>query len=160
MMSFANLRLEKGQPIVVTTKSGKFYGKFNKLADNGERMEIVEVMNGIGEPCGKFKFFLSKDVVEFEVCGKAGNGQVKELKIDSNETGTCNEPQAITCTGVSPEQMGCIQQTILNCVLFQRVDASYFEALKDISKHFVIGLSAAGGGHTNRWVESIFSRSQ
>jgi hypothetical protein len=145
MVDFVGLHLTKGQQIAVTTKSGKFSGKFNKLTANGERIEILEVKDEDDKPCGRFKFLFRKDVLKIELSESTiekeneTNFQVENM----NRTEPSRDESQLTFE-LSQKQIDFIHQKINNCTLFRSVDASYFAALEDISKYLVIGLSTGG----------------
>lgn len=128
MMNFTSLSFEKGQEIVVETVKGKFYGKFNKLSVNGSRLDIVDVKGENNKLCGAFKYFFKKDVLEVT----AVNGEVTR----SNE----NSPEIFN--HLTQQQLQSITQSISGFTYIQQADAKYFEALENISKQFVIGISA------------------
>jgi hypothetical protein len=162
-MNFAEMRLEEGQQVTVTSSTGKYYGKFNKLSMNDCRMEIVEVKDEDGKPCGRFKFFYSKDVVEVEFGDNTSkkenkfNEQIELMRKQQSEAQSQNdlqegcsnenvrtEDRSKSISKLSNKQIVFIYKTIQHSVLFNRIDASYVAALEDISKNFTIGLSVAG----------------
>lgn len=131
-MNFAGLHIEKHQDIVVTTKSGKFYGKFNKLS--GDRLELSEVRNEEGKPCAKFKFFFNDDVVSI---------------FNLDETSPCPESSgkksnSSSLPQLSSHQLEHISQSINKSLFIKQADCHYFEAIADISKQLVFGIAAEG----------------
>lgn len=132
MMEFAALNFDKNQEIVVTTAKGKYHGKFNKLSFDGSRLDVSDVFNGEGKSCGAFKYFFKKDVINVSAVGEESSGS--ELSSGSSEP-----PETSLLT---PSQLQNITQSIKNVSYIHQLDAKYFEALQNISKQFVIGISS------------------
>lgn len=130
MMDFGGLKIEKNQQIIVKSTKGKFYGKFNKLSVNGSRIDLFNVKGETGKACGAFKYFYNEDVIAVSVVGEETSGS--ESTVVELPPKDCQLTQ---------QQLKMITQSISNFTYIQQADAKYFEALEDISKEFVIGVS-------------------
>jgi hypothetical protein len=127
MVKFTSLNLEKNQEIFVATAQGKYSGKFNRLWQNGTRLEIVDVKDEDGKPSCRFKNFHEGE---------------KDLTITFERLKKPPEDSVILHSLLTPPQLAIITSAIDNFTFIQRPDAKYFEALEHISKQFVIGISA------------------
>lgn len=137
MENFDHLKLRKDQNVMVIVSHGKFYGKFNKLSVNGSRLDLLDVRDDLEKPCGVFKFFFAKDVTAVVIVSDNGEEAIQEA-----------EPVKTVSTTprfqMTSKQYAHITEVINNRSFIQLADANYAEAIADISKQFIIGISAEG----------------
>lgn len=124
MIDLKALNLEKDQEIVVCTSKKIFTAKFNKIALNGTRLDVVDVRDENGDPFSSFKQFPLKGVTRI---------------IFKNSREVSENPPPPTF--LTPQQLAVINESIEKFIYIQQPDAKYFEALERISKQFVIGVS-------------------
>ena len=128
MIEFKQLNLKKDQEIVVENSQGrKFIAIFNKLSQNGERLDVVNVKDENNKPFGAFKYFFERDVISVTTID------------EGYETPPASPTHALH---LSPPQLAIINNALTNFTYIQQADSNYFQALEDISKQFVIGISA------------------
>lgn len=130
MIEFKQLNLKKDQEIVVETSKGKFIAIFNKLSQNGARLDVVNVKDENGKPFGAFKYFFERDVISVTTIG------------EGYETPPASPTHASLPHELTPPQLAIISNALTNFTYIQQADSNYFQALEDISKQFVIGISA------------------
>lgn len=134
MFDFTRLGLRKDQNVLVTSTKGKFYGKFMKISMNGMRLDLGEVKD-MNASRFAFKFFFQKDVLAVQILDE----QDQELTVS-----TSSDTNSSSHSRLSPKQLKQITETIDNRVFIQQADSKYAEALLDISRQYVIGISAEG----------------
>ena len=137
MFDFKSLRLKEDQNVVVTSNTGKFYGKFKKIAMNGMRLDLAEVKSSTGEKCG-FKFFFQNNVQFVQVLDKQSLKQCEKNQPNSSST------KVELSSQLTEKQWNQIANTIKSCLLIQQRDSRYIEALDDISKQYVVGIVSEG----------------
>lgn len=133
MVEFKQLNLKKDQEVVVETAKGKFFAIFNKLSQNGARLDVVNVKDENSKPYGAFKYFFKRDVISIKT--------IDEGYETPPSSPTHGGPQA-QALQLTPPQLAIISNALTNFTYIQQADSNYFQALEDISKQFVIGISA------------------
>lgn len=136
-MNFTSMNLQLGQELRVATKSGRFSGNFQSLSCNGTLLEINNIKNETGGSCGRFKRFLSKEVVEIEVF--SGEPTTDSIAQQEFEPGTLET--TLTLTSV---QLDHIKEMSKDYKFINEPGSRYFDALADISKQLIIGLASEG----------------
>lgn len=148
MMNFAHLSLKKDQNVAVTARHGTFHGLFNKLSFNGGRLDLLDVKDENGKSCGNFKFFFQKDVISVEVVPNINvTSEPAPAPVETSvvQQSTSSSGYDSSCRPlISLKQRDQIEDIINNRIYIQQADAKYAEAVADISKQFVIGISAEG----------------
>ena len=122
------------QNLTFMARSGKFYGKFSKLSFGGARLDVLDVKNESGRAVGAYKHFFLSDLIDIKTVG--GD--------DCEDTSEDSEIETVFAPKLSADQVNHISETIKNFVYIQQADEKYYEAIDDISKNFVIGISAEG----------------
>lgn len=149
-MNFAQLKLNKNQRVVVTAYHGKFSGKFNKISGGGSRLELLEVKEENETSFRNFKYFFDSDVIAVEVFNENHETDSSEAsdigpdKVISQLISSSSSSKSSSRSEISIKQQNQIKHTINKRSYFQQPDEKYAEAIADISKQFVIGISAEG----------------
>lgn len=135
MINFTSMNLQSGQELRVVTKTDRFHANFQSLSSNGTLLTVNNIKNNTGSPCGRFKRFSIGEVVEIEVF----SGETAKDSISQQES----EPGKLETT-VTPLQLDRIKEMSKYCKFINEPGSRYFDALADISKQFIIGLSSEG----------------
>lgn len=138
---FGTMSLSHGQKIEVSCKNGSILmGTFDKLSCQGSRLDIDDPTDEKGSKLGRFRYLFQDDVIEVNVLSSI----VPPLSTSPSSIHSDTLKEELSSTKPSSKQLENIQKTIDEYVYISQVNMNYFDAIANISKQFVIAISAEG----------------
>lgn len=134
VVDFVGMGFVKGQRLRVDDEKGIFYGKFEKVSMKNSRLDLKEVTDKDGRPCG-LRCFHQQHVYSVQDADSFRD----EFRKQEPEQNDSRPSQACS---LSEEQLEHIMKTIKEPVLVIQPGSVYFNALADIYKQTSVAVAA------------------
>lgn len=141
VVDFTGMSFAKGRRLKVVEETGTFYGKFDKFAMNSTRLDLTEVTDETGRPCGRFRYFHQQYVISVS---DADSAEIELCDPEEQENLTAKLRPQHTCS-LTEKQLEHIFKTIKEPILVNQPGSVYFSALADIYKQLSVGVAAEKG---------------
>lgn len=134
MIDLKNLGLQLGQELRLKTKIEIVLGKFKKISSDGSKIEIVDIKLLDGSLLGKSRWFFKEEIKD--ITAKKSQNTSEQSSAEAEKEVKLFNPVITT------RQRDRIQRMMDDAVYIRQANEAYYNAIKDISENFFIGLHA------------------